>query len=173
MKRFFMSRMDATMADNVDPAKRSLLMAGIRGKDTAPERAVRQGLHALGYRYRLHGKGLPGRPDLVFPRRRKVVFVHGCFWHGHEGCRYAHVPKTRSQYWQDKFDRNKARDARQVAELGRLGWEAFVAWECEVRTLPELLARLVDFLGPPRPVEGRLRQPLATASAPGINAVGA
>ena len=108
-------------------------MAGIRTRDTAPELAVRRIAHRMGLRYRLHRKDLPGRPDLVFPRHRLVVFVHGCFWHRHEGCRYASNPKSRIVFWTEKFAANVARDARQQAALKVLGWRVLVIWACETR----------------------------------------
>ena len=121
------------MTDIVDSKRRSELMAGIRRHDTAPELAVRRIAHRMGLRFRLHRKDLPGRPDLVFPRHRLVVFVHGCFWHRHEGCRYASTPKSRIAFWTEKFAANVARDARQEAALRALGWRVLVIWECESR----------------------------------------
>lgn len=122
-------------------------MARIRGKDTKPELSVRRLLHGLGYRYRLHRRSLPGTPDLVFPRRRKVVLVHGCFWHWHEACRHAaRLPKTRSTFWAAKLARNRARDAENARDLAELGWEAHVVWECEVKDREALAARLRAFL---------------------------
>ena len=121
------------MTDIVDSKRRSELMAGIRRRDTAPELAVRRIAHRMGLRFRLHRKDLPGRPDLVFPRHRLVVFVHGCFWHRHEGCRYASTPKSRIVFWTEKFATNVARDARQEAALRTLGWRVLVIWECESR----------------------------------------
>ena len=120
------------MADIVDSKRRSQLMAGIRGRDTAPELAVRRIAHRMGLRFRLHRKGLPGRPDLVFPKHRLAVFVHGCFWHRHEGCPFSHIPKTRTAYWAEKFERNVARDKRNREALQCLGWRVVVIWECEV-----------------------------------------
>ena len=119
------------MTDIVDSKRRSELMAAIRTRDTAPELAVRRIAHRMGLRYRLHRKDLPGRPDLVFPRHRLVVFVHGCFWHRHEGCRYASTPKSRIVFWTEKFAANVARDARQQAALKALGWRVLVIWACE------------------------------------------
>ncbi len=121
-------------------------MARIGAKDTRPELAVRQLLHRLGYRYRLHRQDLPGRPDICFVGRRKVIFVHGCFWHRHEGCRRTTTPKTRTSFWNDKFERNIARDRVNLSDLGRLGWEALVVWECETIDLEALAPRLVRFL---------------------------
>lgn len=110
------------------------MMAGIRGRDTKPEMALRRALHARGLRYRLHAAGLPGKPDMVFPRHRAVVFVHGCFWHRHQGCRYATNPSTRPQFWQTKFAGNIARDRAAVEALYRGGWRVAIVWECAVRS---------------------------------------
>lgn len=120
------------MADIVDVQRRSELMAGIRGKDTAPELAVRRIAHGMGLRFRLHRKDLPGRPDLVFPRYRLAVFVHGCFWHQHQDCRFAHIPKSRVSFWTEKFAANTARDKRNIGALHDLGWRVLVIWECQV-----------------------------------------
>ncbi len=121
-------------------------MALVRGVDTKPELKVRKALHALGYRYRLHDKRLPGSPDLVFPGRRKVVFVHGCFWHRHEGCNLARLPKSRLDFWLPKLEGNRQRDVRKLEGLAELGWAATVVWECELRDMPRLTSRLVRFL---------------------------
>jgi DNA mismatch endonuclease (patch repair protein) len=118
-------------------------MASVHSRDTQPELAVRKIVHAMGYRYRLHTKSLPGKPDLVFPARRKIVLVHGCFWHRHRKCRYATTPKTRTEYWQDKFDTNVARDRRTVRELKKLGWAVKTVWQCELKH-PERLANHLD-----------------------------
>ncbi len=126
--------------------QRSALMGRIRGRDTKPEMAVRRLLHGLGYRYRLHAPDLPGRPDVVFRGRRKVIFIHGCFWHQHEGCRDATAPKTRVAFWQAKFKGNKERDRASVRALARLGWKVLVVWECETRKLDTLSNRLTAFL---------------------------
>ena len=137
------------MTDILTPSQRSELMSRIRGVDTRPELLIRRKLHALGYRFRVHGRGLPGRPDLVFNGRRAVVFVHGCFWHRH-GCRKTYVPKSRRQFWRNKFAENQARDERNRTLLLRDGWRIFVAWECEIDSDETLLHRLVAFLGPIR-----------------------
>lgn len=108
------------------------MMSGIRGRDTKPELAVRRYLHGRGFRYRLHARELPGRPDIVLPRHRTVVFVHGCFWHRHEGCRFAYTPKTRQEFWLPKLEGNAVRDARDQQQLADLGWRVEVVWECEV-----------------------------------------
>lgn len=119
-------------ADIVDAATRSRMMAGIRGKDTTPELIVRRGLHALGFRFVLHDRRLPGKPDLVLPRWRAVVFVQGCFWHGHD-CLLFRWPKTREAFWRDKIGRNRARDAAAEAELDAAGWRVLRIWECAMK----------------------------------------
>lgn len=120
------------MTDFLTPAERSDRMSRIRGKDTQPELALRKVLHRLGLRYRLHGAGLPGKPDLVFPRYRTVVFVHGCFWHRHDGCNIATTPKSNTPFWLEKFKKNVTRDARVATQLEALGWRVFIVWECEL-----------------------------------------
>lgn len=122
-------------------------MRRIRKRDTKPEIVVRRAAHALGFRFRLHRRDLPGSPDLTFPRYRKVVFVHGCFWHQHEGCRLKRQPKSRLDYWLPKLERNVSRDAKVQARLAELGWDALVIWECETRDRPSVAARLMRFLG--------------------------
>jgi DNA mismatch endonuclease (patch repair protein) len=134
------------VADHVDPAKRSLIMAAVHSKNTKPEIVVRNIVYRLGYRYRLHSGKLPGHPDLVFAGRRKVVFVHGCFWHRHSGCRYASSPKTRVEFWQSKFLANVARDERTRLELERSGWKVLTVWQCELKQLESLVERLDEFL---------------------------
>ena len=110
-------------------------MSRIRGKDTTPELVVRSALHRMGFRFRLHKKDLPGRPDIVLSRYRTAVFVHGCFWHRHPGCTKAYTPKSRIRFWQSKFDQNVKRDAAVRDQLERLGWNVVVVWECEVSEL--------------------------------------
>lgn len=122
-------------------------MRAVKGRDTRPEMLVRRAAHALGYRFRLHRKDLPGSPDLVFPSRRKVVFVHGCFWHGHDCARGARAPKANAEYWSAKIGRNVARDARVLVELRALGWEPLVLWECELKDPAALAGRLRQHLG--------------------------
>ncbi|SFG84203.1 T/G mismatch-specific endonuclease [Jannaschia rubra] len=126
-------------------------MRKIRGKDTKPEMVVRRMVHGLGYRYRLHKKGLPGSPDLAFSSRRKAIFVHGCFWHAHPdpGCPIAKTPKSRVDFWEAKFARNRERDQRKKAELEELGYDVLVVWECELRRNPPeaIKERLDGFLG--------------------------
>ena len=127
--------------------QRSALMSRIRSVDTKPELFVRRTLHAMGYRFRTHVRGLPGRPDLVFTRRRAVVFVHGCFWHRH-GCKKTYVPKVREEFWQGKFKTNVDRDERNRLQLLETGWRVMVVWECEVENDDSVLDRIVSFLGP-------------------------
>lgn len=126
--------------DIFEPRKRSEVMSRVRGKDTKPELRVRRYLHAAGLRYVLHDKRLPGRPDLVFPSRHLVVFVHGCFWHGHEGCKRATIPATRSEFWREKIEANRVRDARVKSQLEELGWRVSTVWECSLS--PASLDRL-------------------------------
>lgn len=123
--------------DIVDSATRSRMMSGIRGKNTRPELLVRKFLHAHGFRFRLHRKDLPGNPDIVLPKLKTCIFVHGCFWHRHPGCRYATMPKTRTEFWAEKFSKNVARDARSILALRQLGWRAIIIWECQLKA-PEL-----------------------------------
>ena len=125
--------------------KRSAVMARVRSKDSGPEMVVRKIAHAMGYRFRLHRRDLPGCPDLVFPRLGKAVLVHGCFWHRH-GCPRTTTPKTNIDFWLNKFSRNKERDQENLALLKQLGWDVFVIWECELRDLAETYKRLSDFL---------------------------
>ena len=133
--------------DHLTEGERSALMGRIRGKNTKPEMIVRRTAHRLGYRFRLHYKDIPGTPDLVFTRRRKVVFVHGCWWHRHQGCPKASSVRTRPEFWEAKFARNVVRDAKTEAALHAAGWEVLVVWECETKRADEVEALLVDFLG--------------------------
>lgn len=128
--------------DRLTPQHRSKLMSRIRAKDTKPELVVRSCVHRLGYRFRLHDRKLPGRPDLVLSRYRTVIFVHGCFWHQHPRCRFAYSPKSRQEFWSEKFQSNGRRDRRVRAALARLGWRVMVIWECETADIPSLVARL-------------------------------
>lgn len=121
-------------------------MSRVGAKNTAPELAVRKLLFSMGYRYRLHGKALPGRPDIVFPGRRKVIFVNGCFWHGHESCRYGRLPRSRIDFWADKIARNRERDSRNVEQLRQQGWRTLTVWQCELKNFEELAQKLYDFL---------------------------
>uniref|UniRef100_UPI004048EA2D very short patch repair endonuclease n=1 Tax=Yoonia sp. TaxID=2212373 RepID=UPI004048EA2D len=133
------------MTDIVDKQTRSRMMAGIKGKDTKPELVLRRALHARGFRYRLHSKDVPGRPDLVFPKHHAIVFVHGCFWHRHEGCRYTTTPSTRPEFWQAKFDANVIRDAAIRDQLIETGWRVATVWECSLRKTDQL-ATMVELL---------------------------
>jgi len=130
----------------LDDLARRKMMAQFRSKDTKPEVMVRRALHRLGYRFRLHRRDLPGTPDVVLPRHRTVILVHGCFWHQHSGCRDARMPRTRQDYWSAKFQRNSKRDAKIAADLTALGWRVLVVWECDARK-PELASSLAAALG--------------------------
>ena len=130
------------MVDILTPPQRSELMSRIRSRNTKPELAVRSLLHGMGFRFRLHREDLPGRPDIVLPKYKTVVQVHGCFWHRHDGCRFAYDPKTRAEFWQQKFLGNVERDRRTTLELERLDWRVVVVWECELRKVEELAGRL-------------------------------
>lgn len=117
-------------------------MSGIRGKNTRPEIMVRQALHKAGFRFRLHRKDLPGKPDLVLPKYQAAIFVHGCFWHGHD-CRYFKIPKTRTDFWMAKIASNSSRDQRDIEALRKLGWRVMIVWECEIRDRKDWLTPLV------------------------------
>jgi len=132
--------------DHVDRKKRSLIMAAVHSEDTGPEMAIRRIVHSLGFRYRLHVRALPGKPDLVFPARRKIVFVHGCFWHRHGKCRYASLPKTRKAFWLAKFAANVERDRCAKRDLKKMGWAVLTVWQCELKKLEKLTGRLNEFL---------------------------
>lgn len=132
------------------PPERSALMARVRARHTQPEMAVRRAAHALGYRYRLHCRDMPGSPDLVFRSREKAIFVHGCFWHRHAECRRTTTPKTRAAFWEMKFEANVARDARNINALQSAGWSVSVIWECETVDVVALRAKLLLFLGKDR-----------------------
>lgn len=134
------------MTDTMSPEERSRRMALVRSADTKPEMVLRRLVHGMGYRYRLHCRGLPGKPDLVFRSRRAVIFVHGCFWHRHEDCPLARLPKSRVNFWTTKLEGNRERDARKIAELKKTGWRVFVVWECELKNLGTLAERLRRFL---------------------------
>ncbi len=131
--------------DSLTPEQRSENMRRIRSADTAPEMTVRRAAHALGYRFRLHVKYLPGRPDLVFPRLGKVIFVHGCFWHCHARCKQFRIPGTRREFWETKLHGNKLRDQAHLKAIRKLGWQALVIWECQTEK-PGLSERLQKFL---------------------------
>lgn len=133
------------MVDNRTEASRSALMSRIGSKNTAPELVVRRLLHAMGYRFRLHRKDLPGTPDIVLPKLRKAIFVHGCFWHAH-GCRIGQPPKSRPEFWQPKLARNKARDAEKSEALRTAGWDVLTLWQCEIKERTLLEEQLRAFL---------------------------
>ncbi|TFW13420.1 DNA mismatch endonuclease Vsr [Massilia arenosa] len=137
------------MTDKFTAEFRSRIMGEVRAKHTKPELVVRRLLHATGYRYRLHVPNLPGRPDLVFPKRRLVVFINGCFWHLHAGCAKARLPKSRVECWTEKLEGNRRRDALNVAALQPLGWGVMTIWECELQNHAKLLGSLQEFLGLP------------------------
>ncbi len=132
--------------DRISPEKRSKLMSKIRSKDTKPEMAIRRLVFSLGYRYRLHDRRLPGKPDLVFQSRRKVIFVHGCFWHQHESCRGGRLPKSNIQYWQPKLEKNVLNDKKNQRELLKNGWKVLVIWECEIKEVGYITEKIINFL---------------------------
>jgi DNA mismatch endonuclease, patch repair protein len=138
------------MPRKLTPGVRHKVMASIRREHTKPEIIVRRMLWNLGARYRLHAKDLPGKPDIVMRSKRKAIFVHGCLWHLHGGCKLARIPKSRPDYWPTKLSRNVARDVRNIAELRRLGWQVEVIWECETQNLERLADRLRQLLSLPR-----------------------
>jgi DNA mismatch endonuclease, patch repair protein len=136
------------MADVFSAGKRSWVMARIKGKDTSPERLVRSILHRLGYRFRIHRSDLPGKPDIVMPRHRSVIFVHGCFWHLHT-CKRASLPRSNSQFWKDKLTANAERDEVNLTKLEKMGWRTLVIWQCETKKPENLLVKLEEFLSHP------------------------
>lgn len=139
--------------DTRTPEQRRCIMRAVKSKDTKPELAVRRLLYSLGYRYRLHPKGLPGRPDIAFLGRRKAIFVHGCFWHGHE-CAKGRSPKSRLEYWQPKLEQNATRDRTKMEQLESLGWQSLVIWQCEIEDSDDLRKRLRIFLdGAENPID--------------------
>lgn len=133
------------MIDRVSKEIRSRIMTRVKSKNTGPEMRVRKLLHGLGYRYRIHGKDLPGSPDIVFPGKKKMIFVHGCFWHGHD-CRWGKLPKSNIEYWMSKIRDNRCRDSKNEDALRLLGWKCLVVWQCELKTPEELKIKLVRFL---------------------------
>ena len=155
-----MSLWSRRLVDVVEPKIRSRMMSGIRGKDTKPEMLVRKALSAAGYRYRLHRRDLPGAPDVVMPGCRVAIFVHGCFWHVHSGCKNAKLPSTRPDFWRDKLEGNVARDRRAIESLRADGWRVLTIWECATRdavtlaTLPEALSRWIADGGPTGEISG-------------------
>ena len=135
--------------DRITKERRSWNMSQIKGKNTKPEIRVRKTLHQMGYRFRLHRRDLPGCPDIVLPRNRTAIFVHGCYWHRHKGCSCAYTPKTRIAFWTKKFVENVARDHRRQAELRELGWRVQVVWECQTTDRDVLTRRLLDITEQP------------------------
>ena len=131
------------MPDQFTVKERSWIMSRVHGKDTRPELVVRSLIHRMGYRFRLHRKDLPGKPDIVLPRHRCVVFVHGCFWHRHKGCKRASTPESNVEYWEGKFRRNVERDRKHRKDLRRMGWRVVIVWECELRDQDRLAVRLL------------------------------
>ena len=136
----------ASVVDTVTKERRSRIMGRVRSKDTRPEMVVRRLVHGLGYRFRLHRSDLPGKPDLVFPKYGAVILVHGCYWHRHPGCPNTRTPKSRIQFWTEKFDENVRRDKRTKRKLRKAGWRVLVVWECEVADADQLTARIQEFL---------------------------
>lgn len=136
------------MPDTFTPEERSRIMAKVQSENTSAELKVRSLIHRLGYRFRLHAKNLPGKPDILFPGRRKVIFVHGCFWHQHEGCKRAKRPASNTDYWNKKLDRNVSRDQANLLALQEQGWDVLIVWECETAHLSSLIEKLTRFLGP-------------------------
>jgi len=126
--------------------QRSRNMSAIKSKNTKPEIAVRKLLHSMGYRFRLHRKDLPGSPDIVLPKYKTIIFVHGCFWHRHENCKYATTPKTRKEFWENKFNANKIRDQKKLKEIKNLGWKFIIIWECEARNIQSIEEKIKRFL---------------------------
>jgi len=131
--------------DTVSTKKRSEIMSKIRGKDTKPEKVVRSLLHSMGYRFRLHRKDLPGKPDIVLPKHNAIIFVHGCFWHHHEGCADGHYPKSNKSFWIDKINKTIERDKTSLKRLTELGWRTIVIWECETEDLDLLADKIRNF----------------------------
>jgi DNA mismatch endonuclease (patch repair protein) len=137
------------MTDTLTRKERSFRMSCVKSRDTSPERVVRRMIHAMGFRYRLHEGGLPGRPDIVLPRHRKIVFVNGCFWHRHSaaGCKLSRLPKSRLEFWLPKLESNRLRDQRDMRRLRNAGWKILVVWECQLRHKERIENKLRFFLG--------------------------
>lgn len=135
------------MADTLTPAQRSERMSRVRGKNTAPEMKLRRLIHGMGYRYRLHVGDLPGKPDLVFPSRHAVIFMHGCFWHRHANCKLARLPKSKLDFWETKLEENRQRDLRYRERLMAMGWRVLIVWECELQNLDHVSRVVREFLG--------------------------
>lgn len=134
------------MTDVFTPEKRSDVMSRIKGRNTKPERVVRSLLHRMGYRFRLHRTDLPGKPDIVLPKYKSVIFVHGCFWHRHKDCKFAYTPKSRTDFWIKKLESNANRDQKIIGELTALGWKVITVWECDLRVPGQLSSRLDAYL---------------------------
>jgi DNA mismatch endonuclease (patch repair protein) len=132
--------------DKFTSEKRSHIMAQVKGRDTKPEKLIRSIVHQLGFRFRLYRKDLPGKPDIVLPRHKKIIFVHGCFWHGHKDCSRSKRPTSNQEFWDRKIDGNIIRDRKNKKALKPLGWRAMVIWQCETRNVPKLIKRLEKFL---------------------------
>lgn len=148
--------------DTVDTATRSKMMSSIRGKDTGPEMVVRRFLHGQGYRYRIHRKDLPGKPDIVIPRLKVCIFVHGCFWHRHPGCPFATIPKTRPEFWNEKLQKNVMRDLANIDTLEAAGWNILIVWECQLKKDPQTLEKLeqkLRLLSPDKATDGNAATP--------------
>jgi DNA mismatch endonuclease, patch repair protein len=133
--------------DNISKKKRSWNMSQIKGKNTKPELKVRSLLHSMGYRFRLHRKDLPGKPDIVLPKYKTAIFVHGCFWHRHSMCKYAYTPKSRVEFWESKFRNNIKRDEVNIKKLRGLGWNVVIIWECQTKNLEKFENELENYLG--------------------------
>ena len=136
--------------DILTKEKRSWNMSRIRSGNTKPELLVRSLLHRMGYRFRLHRKDLPGKPDIVLPKHKAVIFIHGCFWHHHDGCKYAYIPKTRQEFWRAKFKSNVERDKKVKKQLKEKNWRILVIWECELSNIESIIKRLKDYLNKER-----------------------
>ena len=132
--------------DTVNPTKRSEIMARIKSKDTKPEILIRKMVHGMGFRFRLHVTSLPGRPDLAFRRMKKVIFVNGCFWHHHNGCKYARMPKSKLEFWIPKLTATTARDTRNIAALESAGWQTLTIWECELADIIAVKKKIMFYL---------------------------
>ena len=160
--------------DHLDKQTRSWNMSRIRSRDTSPEITVRKMLHRLGYRFRLHVRSLPGTPDIVLPKYRTVIFVNGCFWHRHQGCRRCTMPSTRVEYWKKKFERNVEKDKMNLQAVKKLGWNPVVVWECEIRDMEKLESKLTmspTVLNPSDPPAGPTAAGISTASQAASSAV--
>ena len=147
------------MTDVFSKKKRSWIMGRVKGRDTKPEILVRSIVHRMGYRFRIHRRELPGNPDIVLPRHRKVIFVHGCFWHGHRRCPRSERPSSNKSFWNTKLDKNVERDERLRRVLRRMGWKVFVVWECETRAPDKVLRKLGRFLNDERRKEAKANRP--------------